>query len=549
MTATAASQVIDVRALPDDTRLRFAEMVHGSVDFALPRLRFWNYEPCRKHRPHGITQGCRECGIIPRRHQRIAIGWLYYARYGLLADTVGSGKTAVAAGVLAIMAETGELVADPVGREDEGRAVVICRAAAVPQWCRQLRRMIPGLEVISADGTANQRVEKYVSGGWHVLVTSYQTLLNDRRALTRMGITTVIVDDVDPLRHDETATARAVKALARNTFRTYVMSGTPLQKRLMELYSVLEPIGGPAAFGSVTTFRHRYVRTEKVRIYNQKTGRAIVKEVEVGTRFLDELKTKLGPLALRRTAADLDDVKLPAIIPSDVYLDLYPAQRARYTELRQGVLRRIQEEGTRLKQVTALTMIGYGQRICTGLPALGEADGPGQSCKLDWVTDKLQGDLADEKVVIFTAYTDTVAALEARLTAAGIGHVKLWGRDRDPKSRDAAMQALWTDPNCRVLIGTQTIEQSIDLQIARHLINIDMILNPARMEQLAGRIRRDGSAFSNVFVHNILTRDTQEERYVPLLEREQALIDSVWDEQSELFNSLTPLALLTMITG
>ena len=76
-----------------------------------------------------------------------------------------------------------------------------------------------------------------------------------------------------------------------------------------------------------------------------------------------------------------------------------------------------------------------------------------------------------------------------------------------------------------------------------------MILNPARMEQLAGRIRRDGSAHTSVYVHNLLTLDTQEERYIPLLEREQALIDTVWDESSELFESLSPLALLTLISG
>jgi hypothetical protein len=63
------------------------------------------------------------------------------------------------------------------------------------------------------------------------------------------------------------------------------------------------------------------------------------------------------------------------------------------------------------------------------------------------------------------------------------------------------------------------------------------------MEQLAGRIRRDGSAYKHVFVHNLLCLRTQEAGYPAMLEREQALVDFVWDENSELFESLSPLAL------
>jgi SNF2 family DNA or RNA helicase len=99
------------------------------------------------------------------------------------------------------------------------------------------------------------------------------------------------------------------------------------------------------------------------------------------------------------------------------------------------------------------------------------------------------------------------------------------------------------------LLGTTSIEQSLNLQISNHLVNVDMIMNPSRMEQLAGRIRRDGSTHHSVYVHNLLTIGTQEERYLPALEREQALIDHIWDSKSELFDSLSPLELLRMIGG
>ena len=85
--------------------------------------------------------------------------------------------------------------------------------------------------------------------------------------------------------------------------------------------------------------------------------------------------------------------------------------------------------------------------------------------------------------------------------------------------------------------------------MARHLINMDTILNPSRMQQLAGRIRRDGSAYSQVFVLNLLTYNTQEARYMPMLEREQALANWIWDENDQLFNALDPVQLLQLIGG
>jgi len=89
----------------------------------------------------------------------------------------------------------------------------------------------------------------------------------------------------------------------------------------------------------------------------------------------------------------------------------------------------------------------------------------------------------------------------------------------------------------------------LNLQVSRRLVNVDTILNQARMKQLAGRIARDGSKFSHAYVYNLLTINTQEARYLPLLERESALSDSVWGEASELFPQLGGVDLLQLISG
>ena len=536
------SELVDVRGLPETTRLVAAERIRGMRDFTLPELTWFNSHPCPDH--DSLTAGlaqippCRRCGIKLRKHQRVGVAWLYMRGRGLIADQVGTGKTAQAAGLLACLKQTGELDTRP--------AVIVVRPSVLKQWVEELNRFLPAVTVTTATGVRKNRVTNYLNG-WNVLVIGYQMLIRDQDILENVDIGTVIVDDVDPLRNSGNAAAYAIKRLARRADRAVVLTATPLQKRLPELHSVLEPVGALEVFGSVTTFRRRYVREDLVKIYNARVGRPVRVRQLVGYQNLDEFKALVAPMTLRRTPADIDDVDLPAISVHQVYLDLYAAQKSKYDDLRRGVLKIIKAEGTKVKQTQAATAFLYGAQICGGLATLGEPDGPAASVKLDWVTGHLTGDLADEKVVVFCQFTNTIDALATRLTTAGITHSVIWGRDQDKTRRHQAITRFWDDPDCRVLLGTSAIEQGLNLQVARHLINVDQLMNPARMQQLAGRVRRDGSSYSTVYVHNLLARGTQEEGYMDLLCREQALADHIWGESNELYESLHPLALLQLI--
>ncbi len=534
--------LVDVRALPREKRLAAADQIRSLPDFRLPDLTWFNSAPCARHASldEGLAQipPCRHCGIRFRRHQRIGVAWLFMRGKGLIADQVGTGKTCQAAGLLACMKQVGEL--------EHGRALVVCRAAAVLQWVDELRRFLPRLWVSSATGSRRQRIEHYLTG-WEVLVVGQQMFLQDAELLDKCGVRTLIVDDVDPLRNPGNRTAYHLKRLARDCERVVVLTGTPLQKKLLEMHSVLEPLGGFEVFGSATRFRASYLREELVRVYSPNAGRRVLTKQTVGHKNLDDFIRKLRPFVLRRTPADIDDVELPAISPHNVWLDLYPQQRQRYEELRAGVLKIIKAEGTAVKQAKAAAAFTYGAQICAGLSTLGEPDRPNTSVKLDWVEQALLGDLGEEKVVVFCRFTRTVEALVARLDRHGVGNVVIWGRETNKHVRNERKNRFWDDPQCRVLIGTEAIEQSLNLQVARHLVNVDQLLNPARMQQLAGRVRRDGSAYTTVYVHNLLTRNTQEEGVMDLLQREQALADHIWGERNELFEALNPLALLQLI--
>lgn len=597
---TSSLTLPDPRTLTEKGRAQAAWRAHEFEDFEFDftQLEWLNTKPCMLHEPVSDPL-CRFCGLYPRQHQRTGAAWQFMGMHTFLADTVGSGKTATLCATLAMCKATGELGTG-------NRAVVVCQAPAVRDpWAKDLSRLLPGIPFIIADGTPAQRQKLYMSN-WEICVISDRTFApakgdnsrdGDVEILREFPVGILVYDDVDPMRNRATATAYAVRRLAAQCARVHGLHGTPLQKRLHELYSFLEPVGSARVFGSPARFKQRYVTQEKLTVWvpamvcpggfpcsshlnmepgckncgrphkwvpphkvcpecgqygnRDKTGRARVqktiwKDNGVDQDNLPDFQAKIAPLVLRRTR--FGDVTLPEVQPCPVYVDLLKPQRDRYQELRKGILKRLKNGAVEVSESEAAAAFTHGAQICSGLAAL---DGPGNdvSVKLDWAVDKITGDLEDEKIVCYVHFKANVAALSARLDAAGVGHVLFWSEETNSKVRDARRQRFLEDPDCRVLIGTTTIEKSLNLQVAGHMIAVDTIMNASRMTQLVGRISRQGSKYSTVFLHHLLARETQEKAYLELLAREGAMADAVWGEKEAIFTVLTPKQVLELVAG
>ena len=592
------AELRDARVLSPETREEKAELVRKAADVRLPELEFFSSAPCPAHQV--LDPLCPACGIELRPHQRAGAAWLYLRSGGLLADSAGSGKTAQVAAMLAMCRQTGEL-------GEHNRAVIVCQASAVLQWAAELRRLLPRLQVSAVTGSMprTRRVQAYLAP-WEILVISDRTFSSSRArdgdvALIRQfPVGVVVADDIDALRTHSTQAAKAIKALAASASRAYDLNAGPLQKRLAELHSHLELVGGNAEFGSERKFRRDFVKTGTTSFctramtcdtpvpcgihagraadrgegglvrgcprcrtghlwpppsrlcpecgrpgHKDPTGRTVLRTVatDIGIKNTEEFRHKLAPWVLRRT--EFGGEGYPEVQPAQVWVDLTPRQRARYDELRKGTLRRLRdgaEEITRAKAAAAFTR---GAQICSGLATLDA--GQDDSAKLDRIMRMVTGDLEDEKVVCFVYFRENVEALSARLDAAGVGHVLMWSRETGAELRAGRVRRFTSDPSCRVLVGTTTIARSLNLQAARHLIAADTVLNPATMMQIAGRVRRRGSAWRTVFFHQMFARNTQEDGYLSLLQREQGLSDTVWGERGELFQGLSPRDMLRLV--
>jgi SNF2 family DNA or RNA helicase len=526
-----------------------------------PELAWFNSKPCNYHAPV-LNILCRRCGIRLRRHQRLGASWMYLGLPGLLSDTMGSGKTAQVLAMLAMCKERGEL-------GPHNRAVIVCKSAALHNaWGTEMKRLVPRLAVYVADGTREQRQQGYM-GNWEVVVVSDRTFAGahgkktsregDVDMLSAFPVGTLIYDDIDPMRHHESETSIAINRMAEQCRRVVGLHATPLQKQLTELWCFLQPVGGRDALGSLARVRSRYVTQRKKWIYTNdprdKTGRTKIKKpviVDNGITsnpvLVAEFRAAIGPLVLRRTAKDLDgDVEMPDVQSVPVFLDLNPRQRVRYEELRTGVLRQLKPGGAQVTQADAGVAFMRARQITSGLAALDEGAGADDSAKLDWAMRALTGDLDGEKAVVFINFRPNVTAFSRRLREEGLGHVLMWGAESNARERARRMERFREDKDCRVLVGTTTIEASLNLQVARHIMAVDTIPNAQRMAQLVGRVARAGSAYSTVYFHHLLAVNTVDEGLLALLQREASMADVVWDEKAGIFSSLTPRQLMRLV--
>lgn len=422
--------------------------------------------------------------------------------------------------------------------EEPIKTLVVVPTISVKQWHAETERWCPGFNTVSIPSKTSKkdRLHTYASK-WDILIMGYHSFARDVEHIDKIGIKQVIVDDVDPALNVNNSTFRALERICLKADIVIDMNATSLQTHLTQLYAASCLIGGRQVWGSKSNFEKNFVKKEKVPI-RVKGGEFKHVYQAVGYKNLELLRRKFEPMSIRITYEDIaDDVEIPSLVTEQIYLDMSNKQRARYDELKSGVRTIMSDDNMTSKQksVNALTAFTIGSQICAGTFALKttsqnyEPDGPEASPKLDWIMEKLTDDWKDEKVVIYAKFRGSIQALQGRLNEEGIGSSTIWGVETDSDIRKAEMDRFWEDPDTRVMIISVSGERSLNLQNASILVMWDLQLNPARVAQIAGRVRRVGSTHKRVFVFELLMNDTQEERYMGALASRQALFDFVYD--------------------
>jgi SNF2 family DNA or RNA helicase len=326
----------------------------------------------------------------------------------------------------------------------------------------------------------------------------------------------IILDEGQRIKNWEAKTSQVIKSL-RSPF-AMVLSGTPLENRLDELYSVVEFIDD-RRLGPAFRFYNRY------RVVDEK-GRVL------GYKNLDDLREKLKPVLLRRTRKMVmpelppRTTEIRRIPPTEEQIVLHNGQ---LRIIRKIISKRFLTEMDILRLQKALLIC----RMAANSTFLVDKVPPGYSSKLvefENLLDQLIEE-EDRKIVLFSEWTTMLNLIEPLLEKRGLDFVRLDG-SVPQKMRQGLISRFQKESGCRFFITTNAGSVGLNLQAANTVINVDLPWNPAVLEQRISRVHRMGQA-RPVQAFLLVTEETLEEKLLGTLSAKHELALAALDPDSK----------------
>ena len=436
-----------------------------------------------------------------RPYQRHGLAWLRavaeHHRGGLLADDMGLGKTIQSIALLA-------------GRDGTRPHLVVCPTSVVGNWARELHRFAPALPVVRHHGPNRRTVADFPAGG--VVVTTYSLLLRDRALLSGVDWDVVILDEAQQIKNHASATAKAARALPAGV--RVALTGTPVENRLSELWSIMD-FANPGLLGSHSRFTKRFAEPIQAR------GDA---------RVAARLRKTIAPYLLRRVKNDVA-TDLPAKQEYTVACSLTAEQARLYRSAvssawNDGFGDGIGRHGRILRLLTRL------KQICNH-PAqyLGQTEPLARrSGKLARATEMLAEAIADgHQSLVFTQYRVMGDLLVDHLRRElGLVSVPFLHGGVAATARESMVDQFRSgdDPPPVLVVSLKAGGTGLNLTAATHVLHYDRWWNPAVEDQATDRAHRIGQT-RPVDVHKLVSAGTVEERIAELLERKRSLADAI----------------------
>jgi superfamily II DNA or RNA helicase len=451
---------------------------------------------------HPLRRELLSAELLP--YQLDGIAFAAGAGRAILADDMGLGKTIQAIGLA-------ELLHRELGIE---RVLVVCPASVKSQWRSEIARFCGrGCRLVL--GGAKERAAQYRRPCFFT-VCNYEQALRDLGAIHEVSWDLVVLDEAQRIKNWEAKTSRALKAL-RSRF-ALALSGTPLENRLDELYSVVEFVD-ERRLGPAFRFFNRH------RTLNER-GKLL------GYARLGELRRELAPILLRRTRESVMR-ELPPRTTEVLRIEPTPAQAELHWAHMQTVVtiarKRFLTEMDLLRLRKALLMC----RMTADATSLVDKREPGHSSKLERLAELLEELLreGDRKILLFSEWTSMLDLVERRLRRLGASWVRLDGSVPQRK-RQALVDSFRRDPSLRLFLTTNAGSTGLNLQAANTVVNVDLPWNPAVLEQRIGRVHRMGQR-RPVQVFVLVTEGTIEENLLATLSAKHDLALAVLDPDSQ----------------
>jgi hypothetical protein len=452
-----------------------------------------------------------------RPYQENGLTWLSQMtdmRFGVcLADDMGLGKTIQVIAQLLSNAERDVWNGKPT--------LLVCPTSVLGNWERELKKFGPSLSVHRYHGRHREQTLKDVlkaKKGHHVVLTTYVIARMDAEILGDAGWSHMIIDEAQNIKNPVAQQARAIRSIQAD--RRIALTGTPVENRLTELWSILE-FCNPGLLGKLPDFRRRF--SVPIERFGDKTAQ-------------ETLRRLVSPFILRRLKSDPNVIQdLPEKQEYKVYCTLTREQASLYQAAVDAALSKIEEATGVARRGNILALLTRLKQICNHPAQYLHEEEPklnARSGKLTRMVEMLEEVIAEgDRSLVFTQYKEMGDLLSAVMESE-FGFKPPFIHGGVPaEHRDRIVQDFQNDPDAApvLLLSLKAGGTGLNLTRATHVFHFDRWWNPAVEDQATDRAFRVGQT-RNVQVHKLVVSGTVEEKIDEILESKRALADSVVGE-------------------
>jgi SNF2-related domain/Helicase conserved C-terminal domain/SWIM zinc finger len=455
----------------------------------------------RDPKAHSLRKTLLKVELLP--YQLDGIAFAAGAGRAILADDMGLGKTIQGIGMAELLAQEASI----------RKVLIVCPASVKSQWRSEILRFSErDCQIVL--GGATKRAAQYESECFFT-VCNYEQVLRDILAIERVKWDLIVLDEGQRIKNWEARTTQTMKSL-RSPF-ALVLSGTPLENRLDDLFSVVEFIDDRRLGPAFRFYNRHRVTDEKGKV--------------LGYKDLDLLRESLKPVLLRRTrSAVMKDLpprttEVVRIPPTGEQLEIDQAQMQIVSTI---VSKKYISEMDLLRLQKALLLA----RMNADSTYLVDKHAPGYSTKLERIEELFEELAAEEsrKIVLFSEWTTMLTLIERRIKRFKLDYVRLDG-SVPQKKRQQLVHQFQRDPACRLFLTSNAGSTGLNLQAANTVINVDLPWNPAVLEQRIARAHRMGQK-NPVQVYLLVTEETIEEKLLGTLAAKHDLALAALDMES-----------------
>ncbi len=434
-------------------------------------------------------------------YQEDGVAFLAANGRALLADDMGLGKTLQAISAATWLAQNSGVK----------RTLIICPASLKYQWAREIEKFTGQQTQIIQGGPEKRQAQYRQDKPFFVL--NYELLLRDLSIINeQLNPDLIILDEAQRIKNWRTKIASAVK-LIRSDY-AFVLTGTPLENRLEDLYSLMQVVD-PKVLGPLWRYMSEFhICDEKGKV--------------LGYRNLSELRQRLEPVMLRRNRSIVSD-QLPGKIVTQIDVPMSNKQQELHDTGLSGAFQLAQIAKRRpLTPSEHNRLMAALQQARMACNAAGLVDKKTQgSPKLKELKNLIQEFCLEGglKLVIFSQWKGMTMMIEELVQSMAVGYVHLNGQVPTHKRGELMEQFQHDDATC-IFISTDAGGSGLNLQAGSVVINMDVPWNPAVLEQRNARVHRLGQSRS-VQIILMVAADSYEERVLQLVKNKQLLFDNV----------------------